>query len=339
MSTASVSIAPAASYASARSVLLPQRLILFGAAAAACCVASILGALHGPAVVALAIAAIAVAMWHGAYDQVQAEQLLSRIGPRWPLVFLGSYALLAAFTLLGWLLAPLASLLLFLLYSAWHFGTEPEIWTPTPLASIAAVALGAVPIVAACHWHSGEAAAIFAQMLHGEGNTQGLAAALAGSLGASCWPVAAVAAAGILAGKFGVARGMQVELLGVLAIELALFCFADPLLAFTVFFCCWHTPEHLVTTSLPEGAGETLAGKLARNLKAGFLPWVLALCLTAGILLWGRHEAIAYQAEIFIVLSALTVPHMALNELGRATAAGPKLSHASDRTGGPSRAI
>ncbi len=313
--------APQASAApSARAVLLGERFALFAMVAAAACGLSGAGLLAGRTMLPLALGAIALAMWHGAYDQVQAEPLLRpMLGRRWLPLFLAGYVLLAVFTALGWWLLPLASLLLFLAYSSWHFGTESELWTPRPLASAAAVALGAVPIVAACRWHPGEVTAILLPMLHGTPGDVGDAARITAVGGAFCWPVLLTAAAGIMIGLFGLAFLVRAQLLGVLALEAALFHFCDPLLAFAVFFCFWHTPEHLVATSLPAVPEQTLQSRLVHNLRAGLLPWLLSVTALAGMFLLGRREAASYRAEIFITLSALTVPHMVLNELGRAS--------------------
>ena len=306
---------------SARTVLLRERLLLFALVAACCCGASRLHRLDGPAVLPVALAAIAIAMWHGAYDQVQAEVLLApSLGRRWLPAFLVGYAALAALTGFGWWAAPMVSLLLFLLYSAWHFGTEPELWTPGPLAATVALALGAVPIVAACRWHGAAVVPILAAMLGRSPSAPARAAVLTMWLARGCWPVLLIAAFGIAFGLFGRAVRARAQLLLVLALQAALFVCCDPLLAFAAFFCFWHTPEHLVATSLPTAPGDSLRAELAHNLRTGFVPWLLSLGAVAMVFALGRREAASYRAEIFVVLSALTVPHMLLNELRRANA-------------------
>ena len=303
MSSAVLAVCPDAS---ARGVLLLPRVTLFACVTLICCVATSEGLLRGPAVLPLALAAIAVAMWHGAYDQVQAEQVLARVlGRRWLPVFLAGYAGLAALTFVGWRLVPFASLVLFLLYAAWHFGSEAEQRTPALPGALVALAMGAVPIVAACQWHAHAVTPIFAQMAGRE------AAGLTQVLAKCCWPVLATAVVGIVLGQAGRGRAQKAELLAVLALQTALFATCDPLVAFAGYFCCWHTPEHLVATSVAPAS-------LRRNLKAGLVPWLLSLVMLATVFALGRHEATAYRAEIFILLSALTVPHMALNELRRA---------------------
>lgn len=304
--------------ASIRGVLLLERFLLFAAVAVACCVASTHGLLRGPALLPVALGAIAIAMWHGAYDQVQAQQVLApSLGRRWVPVFLFGYAALGGVTLLGWYLLPQLSLWLFLAYSSWHFGTEPEEATPRLPSAITALAFGAVPIVAACVWHASTVEPIFTEMLRGAAAPARSAGDLTQALSRLFLPVGAVAAIGIAAGVLGRPWQQRMELGGIVVLELALFRFCDPLLAFAVYFCCWHTPEHLLATSLPAGPGESLRSRAVLNLRTGFVPWLLSLALLAAAFVFGRHRALAYEAEIFIVLSALTVPHMVLNELRR----------------------
>ena len=316
MSTRTVLQAPVATQAqSARTVLLVPRLGLFAAVVVACCVASRAGLMQGKSLLPVVLAAIAIAMWHGAYDQVQAEQVLaSRFGSRWLAVFLTCYVSLAALTLLGWWLFPLASLVLFLAYSAWHFGTEPERLTPRFSTALAAFAFGAAPIVAACRWHVAEVKPIFAQMLFGASASESNAGVLVHGLALACWPVLAFALACVALGQFGRGLAQRVELFAVATLIIVLFRFCNPMLAFAVYFCCWHTPEHLVSTSVPERSDAALGANLARNLRAGFVPWVFSLLFLGAVFFFGQHAAASYKSEIFIVLSALTVPHMALNE-------------------------
>ncbi len=298
-------------------MFLPARLGSFALVAAACMGLSAAGALRGAAVLPLALAAVAVAMWHGAYDHVQAETMLARpLGPRWLLVFLAGYAGLVALTLLGWWLFPLVSLVAFLLYSAWHFGTEPEETTPSPRVGAAALALGAVPIVAACRWHGAAVEPIFAQML-GQVDA-GAAPGLTGVLSRACRPVLAAAFLAIGSGVLGRSWAARFELAAVALLQAGLFVWCDPLIAFAVYFCCWHTPEHLLATSMPEPDRPSLRANLRRNLRAGLVPWLLSLVFVGVAFAYVRRGAAAYEGELFVILSALTVPHMALNELRRA---------------------
>lgn len=297
--------------ASTRNLYLRARLCLFAAAAFLVSALSLAGALQPAVAVPLSIAAVAVAMAHGAYDHLGGERLLApRYGRRWPLPFFAGYLLLFALTLLGWRLFPTASLMLFLLYSAWHFGLEPERAWPRPSAAVCGFALGLLPIAAACRRRPEAVAPIFARML---GHAGGHAAPLTAWFGAALVPTCAVAAVGIAGGLLGGSAERRAELAAAAALQLLLFAVCDPLTAFAVFFCCWHTPEHLLATSMP---GD-LRRNLTRNLRAGFGPWLLSLGGLGVLLLLAGRGAVAHAGALFVLLSALTVPHMALEELRR----------------------
>ncbi len=300
---------------STRALFLPGRLLLLACATAVVCAGSRTGILPGPIAAALAIAAVAIAMAHGAYDHLQGRRRLApRFGARWPLVFFPAYLLLAGLTLAGWRFAPVTSLLLFLAYSSWHFGLEPEGRLPGVLRLVTGFALGALPIVAACRWQPSEVNAIFSQMLGPSSNHAG---PLTGALGSACGPLAALALVGAASGALVRPLADRLQLAASVGLQLALFFFCQPVIAFAVFFCCWHTPEHLLATSLPDGLGSTLRGNLLSNLRAGLGPWMLSVATLAGMFVFGRQGLVAHQAQLFVLLSALTVPHMALDELRR----------------------
>lgn len=294
--------------AGARGLFLRERLVLFAAAVACVSALSLGGALRSQLAAALAIAAVAIAMAHGAYDHLQGRRLLQpRFGACWPLLFFSGYAGLLLLTLGGWRLFPLASLLLFLLYSAWHFGLEPERARPSAVAAVCGFAYGALPILASCRWHAAAVAPIFAQML---GAAAPQAVALTAFLGAALWPAFLLAGTGMAAGALGRAPEERVELLVSIGLNLILFAVCEPLPAFAVFFCCWHTPEHLLATSAPGDLRRSLAG----NLQAAFGPWLLSLAALGGALALAGRGAAAHAGALFVLLSALTVPHMALDE-------------------------
>jgi Brp/Blh family beta-carotene 15,15'-monooxygenase len=258
--------------------------------------------------VPVALAAIAIAVWHGAFDGVLAEEvLLPRYGPSWRLPFYASYVGLGAGVVLLWWLAPVAALTLFLLYSALHFGTESDLHLK-PERVLTGMAAGLVPIAAACYWWPLSASAIFAEMLRGN---HAQAAALTLFAGRTLWAAVALAVFG------GFRSGSHVLVsLGLLATEVMLFQACPPLTAFAVFFCLWHTPEHMVSTSL-DRTRHFQAWKLRQHLWRGIIPWLVSLGAVAVAGWYGQHTAQAYAGVLFIGLSALTVPHMILSEFCR----------------------
>lgn len=79
----------------------------------------------------MAVAAIAIAVWHGAFDGVLAEETLRpQWGVRWKPTFYVFYLAATALVILLWWAVPVVALALFLLYSALHFGTQGERYLP-----------------------------------------------------------------------------------------------------------------------------------------------------------------------------------------------------------------
>jgi beta-carotene 15,15'-dioxygenase len=279
------------------------RLTLFAGAVLFC---SLVARASAPSRVWLPVAlgAIALAVGHGAYDEVLAAQVLpARLGSHWRPTFLFGYLALGGATLLLWWRRPMVALPAFLLYSAVHFGTEAE--EPHSFGQLlAAFATGLLPIAAACRWSPALVAETFAVMLRG--NTD-FAAQLANAAGLLLLPSALLALAG---GQRFASRAALV------AAQLLLFRACPPIVAFAVFFCLWHTPEHLVETSR-SAAGQFELRRAAGNLRRGLLPWLASL-VGMGAAVWlGRRRAGAATSAVFIGLSALTVPHMVLGLLYR----------------------
>ena len=256
-----------------------------------------------------ALVAISVAIWHGAFDGVLAEEAFQpRLGSRWRPLFYAGYLALGAAVLVLWRYAPASALLAFLLYSALHFGTESDRQL-SPARVVTGMATGFLPIAAACHWWPQQVATIFRLMLRGSADA---AAPMTSIAGEALWPVIAVI---LLSAVF--AKDLQrLPLLALVAIQLVLFRGCSPIVAFALFFCVWHTPEHLLSTSV-DGVGVFRRALLIEHLRRGAIPWLISLSAVAMACWFGRHAVDSYLGLVFIALSALTVPHMVLAELCR----------------------
>ncbi len=258
---------------------------------------------------------IALAIWHGAYDTVLARNVLRpSLGKAWQPPFFFGYLGLAATVLALWWAFPVLALVAFLLYSAFHFGTEGEPRLQLPQA-VGATAFGALPIAAAARWSPAEVERIFAVLLRGHAAA---AATITMVAGHALLPFVALSVLHLLTDAGQLARrGL------VLAVQLLLFRMCPPLLAFSVFFCLWHTPEHLLETSRDD-AGHLSLQTVAHNLRGGTTPWLLSLTAVALAAWRGQHTLQAYTALIFLALSALTVPHMVLALLVNAARPSPR---------------
>lgn len=250
-----------------------------------------------------ALAGIALAIWHGAYDTVLAANLWQpRYPGRWLLPFVAGYVALAGCVVIAWHAFPVAALAAFLLYSGTHFGIETE-HERGPLQRASAIAFGCLPIAAACHWQAGSVLPIFANMLRNESDAASRIILVAGALLAPCILLAAV--------PVWRNRSIGVRRTALIVAQLLLFRFCSPVLAFAVFFCLLHTPEHLIETS--KGADYSFrAERMWRNLRSGIAPWLISLAAVGAAAWMGQRTIQEYTASLFVSLSALTVPHMAL---------------------------
>jgi Brp/Blh family beta-carotene 15,15'-monooxygenase len=271
-----------------------------------------------PFVDGLALIAIAIAVWHGAYDGVLARPFFKpRFGKWWIPAFAAGYLLLAGAVLFAWNLSAEYALIAFLIYSSWHFGTEQDLEPLSLPNAAAAFALGALPIAAACHWHPDQVSAIFGVMT-GSAAESAFPLQITRFCGTLLWVLTGLACAGALPFPGSIGRTARLSRLCLIAIELLLFWYCDPVLGFAIYFCCWHTPEHLVSSSRDRN-GFYSAQMMFANLRAGMFPWLASLAGLAGMLALRPQSLANYVSAIFIFLSALTVPHMVLNEVSRLT--------------------
>lgn len=292
-------------------------ILTFGAALAV----ALLGSPPMPA--QLALLAVGVALLgvpHGALDHLIGRRLLRpRLGGRWPVAFFATYLGLAAAVVAVWWQFPVAALVGFLMISAVHFGlgdVRSELSTPW-LFPFEVAARGALPILLPVFLHPAEVTALFAALTGDaapstaavEGSSAAVAALLAPAL---AWTVAHHSRHRLAGG--GHAHGaVLVEITA-----LATVCWlAPPLLAFTIYFCGWHSARHTLETAEALMPGSLRAALANFALLAAPLSAVTVV-MAAGA--WGLlrvstpslQTAPALLQVVFIGLAALTVPHMAL---------------------------
>ena len=130
--------------------------------------------------------------------------------------------------------------------------------------------------------------------------------------GRTLWPIVVVALFGALLND----GWHSWPTLVLVALQLLLFRDCTPVVAFALFFCMWHTPEHMLSTSVDQN-GTFQSHLLAQHLLRGIVPWLVSLAGVSGACWLGRHQVGDYIGTVFIALSALTVPHMLLTELCR----------------------
>ena len=103
-----------------------------------------------------------------------------------------------------------------------------------------------------------------------------------------------------------------------LALLLALALLTPPLIAFAVYFGCWHAMRHTarLTLSLPKSQKELDAGELKKSFLSAVIPGLPALMGTfvvaAVLAISGKDFTDEFFWMALVVVWALTVPHMAV---------------------------
>lgn len=269
-----------------------------------------LACLAGPsAQAALLVAAVAAGLPHGALDHEVARRVFApRWGARWAWPFLGGYLALLAGTLALWRAAPGAALLGFLFLSALHFGEEDAGGDGAP-GWPARLAHGGLPIIAPALARPDEVRSIFALLA---GDAAGPVLDLLRGPAAAGWLVAAA-----LSFRSGRGRGARA---GELAALFLLFAAAPPLAAFAIYFAVIHSPRAVAALDSRARLGARVLPLTVAGLGLGALIWRW----------WPGEEAGGAVRACFLLLAALTVPHMWLAWLdGRRSGAGRREVEAS----------
>lgn len=280
----------------------PRETYLFTATALATILAFLLADPEPPLVVqitAIAILAAVLGMPHGALDPLIARRLGLWRGALSFGAFNLVYSGLSVAIVALWLVAPVPSLVLFLVVSAVHFGGD---WmrerSPAPRA-LAGAALLSLPA-----FRDEDAVAGLYATLAGEG-ARSVAAAQA-ALGMPLLVLLLVLA--VVAARRAPHEAVELGLVALLALT------TPPLVFFIVYFCTLHSARHL-----REGFAEERTQP--RRLTALVVVAYTAIPLiAAGVFLAATAGTASLDDQllrvVFIGLAALTVPHMVLVGLG-----------------------
>ena len=264
---------------------------------------------------------------HGALDVIAGRRLFQpRFGAFWPIGFGGVYLGLAALVFLCWLMAPGPWLAAMLALSIYHFGSDEHdpgrMHGVLRLAEI--VGRGGAIILVPAAFHAEEVALVFSYLMPGtdlERSRTVLDAGLiwCGPAIALCWLVAGLAHA-IAALRTGRARIRHRHALIEMTCVAGAFALLPPLIAFTLYFCGWHSLRQILIQAADLDHRGPAYGLLAFARKAA-LPTLATVI--AGAAAWlhavaGAGEALpALIVVVFVTLFCLTVPHVVLHEFQR----------------------
>lgn len=247
--------------------------------------------------------AVMVGLPHGAADLDAGRSAFRSCGRAWWQPFLLVYLGLVGLTLAAWAIAPFATLGAFLLLAAYHFGEQDA--AGSPVADwLAALAHGGAVIVVPTIAHPQAVEQIFAVLVGADAPT--LTRLIAEPI-AAAW-LAIVAAQAWRNTRNGSWRA-SVDLV----LVTMLFAAAPPLVAFALYFAFLHTPRALMD--------QYQRGR--RPVRPGPMAGLTALACLLGLAIFLAGHTLTIEAGVvrtsFLLLSALTVPHMALEQFGRAT--------------------
>ena len=243
-------------------------------------------------IVLLGLLAGVLGLPHGALDP-----LIARRAGLWrtPLGFAGFnavYILVVVGVVLLWLVAPVLSLVGFLLVSALHFGSDWNADRSVGLRFLAGFGLLTVPALS----HPDQVSAIYV-VLAGDGGE--VVASVQEWLGPIA--VAALLLAALVALRNRAHESVEIVLATVLALA------TEPLVFFVLYFCALHSLRHLKAGFHEERGNGRLPALLV-------VVYTVVPLLAVGVILvaFGPGGVLSEQILqlVFIGLAGLTVPHM-----------------------------
>jgi Brp/Blh family beta-carotene 15,15'-monooxygenase len=232
---------------------------------------------------------------HGALDPLVARRAGLTPGLAGALGFHLAYGAIALAVLWTWMIAPVAALIGFLAYSAYHFGGD---WTRPAGARLA---LGAAVLSLPSVIHPAEVGSIYA-LLSGE------AAAQIAEIQHRFAPVWLTVITACIALNRADRGRSGAELAGLTALAFL----TPPLIFFMIYFCALHSPRHFLQVW-------RVGDDRRRSARVAVIYTALAAALAlaaAWIVADGGVDPAAISLQIvFIGLAALTAPHLVVSSL------------------------
>jgi len=295
-------------------------LLVWAMIGAACCFPA---AAAIPVGGVLAVLVAVVGLPHGAADHRFARCRLEPIlGPAWGSVFLTAYLAIACGVALGWFFEPAATVLVFFLASAWHFGQEePDLAAgprgATLLRTAFRVARGGVVIWIPVALQTDEVVRILSLTApHGAAPQIRWAV---DALVVCSWAMLAIEVVAVvrqsLSAVASAGRRRRILLLDLLMVASLATVLAtmNPIVGFLVYFCGWHSVRGL--RRLRRELGENW-WQLALSLAPMTALSIALIATTACLVLQAPTWNDTLIRATFVGLSSVAVPHLVLHGLG-----------------------
>lgn len=297
----------------------------WGVAAVTLAMTVVIALLGEPSAMASAVVMVVavglIGLPHGSYDMEVARRIFRpRLGRSWWAVFGGAYLIIAGLALGLWIVIPALGLGLLLVGGAAHWGLDDLECAPrgTVTAGWLALSRGAVSVAAPLALQPAAVAEVFASLL----GVAGVDPSLVRSLGVGWLIAAAPGVAWSLLLSWRSSRGDAARAAVEIAVLMLWFRVAPPILAFTVYFCLWHSVRHSIRSAIGAQPGDAPMNAAKRYIIASAAPTVLTWLLGGGLAaFWMMRDGLGLGATsglelswgvVFVGLFALTVPHVLL---------------------------
>lgn len=234
---------------------------------------------------------------HGALDILYIRRVLGIRLPRQIALTLLSYVAISGLVVWLWMAAPLIFLIGFLIASGFHFSGDPDRGA-SPFTRVATgVGVVALPVL----FHAAELQHLYSLLTNRWAAETVVQISNPLAIGVGFVGAGAIVLE-IMRKHFAIAG----ELAGVLLLA----AMAPPLLAFTIYFCLMHSARHILRT----------AELVPISRRAFMIECVLPMVtvLLAGCVAWQLQAVLPVDAKViqilFVILAALTAPHMVIVE-------------------------
>ena len=286
---------------------------------------AVLGAPNEAAAAVIMLLAVGlIGLPHGAFDyEVARRTLAPRVGRAWWVFFGSAYVALALVGFGIWVTVPLVGLVVLLVGGSLHWGVDDlgeyggsgvsRLWI--------GASRGAIPVAAPMVFHPMAVAEVFTSLLGNMPVSTELVRVCS-----ICWIAAALP--GLVVSVWP-RRAMSLESCVRHALEPVVlvlwFAVVPPILAFTVYFCLWHSVRHSLRSALDVPASPRIWYALSQYARAVAVPtvltWVLAAVAAVVLIQSSGFAEISWKIT-FIGLFALTIPHVLLDLLELRVVAG-----------------